>query len=110
MELLGTIEPRDGTTAERNAWVALISAHSSLASVTPRQGINPFTRKPHNFEARPESARILLDGMDVGAVSWAQDDSDRLVVHSELAAKTHVALVAQDIADKLGMRFILGVA
>src|ERR1700744_5295804 len=72
MELLGTVEPLDGATAERNAWVALISAHSSLAPVTPRQGINPFTRKPHSFEARADSARILLDEIDVGAVRWAE--------------------------------------
>jgi hypothetical protein len=30
-------------------------------------------------------------------------------VYSELAAKTHVALVAQNIAEKLGMQFILDV-
>ena len=68
MKLLGTVEPFDGATAERNAWVALISAHSSLAPVAPRQGINPFTRKPHSFEARADSARIVLDGIDVGTV------------------------------------------
>jgi hypothetical protein len=106
MDLLGTIEPGDGTTAERNAWVALIPAHSSLASVTPRQGVNPFTRKPLKFEAPADSARILLDGMDVGAAHWAEDGSDRLVVWSEPAAKTRVALIAQDIAARLGMRFI----
>ena len=68
MILLATVEPFDGATAERNAWVALISAHSSLASVAPRQGINPFTRKPHSFGARADSALILFDDIDVGAV------------------------------------------
>jgi hypothetical protein len=106
MKLLGTVEPFDGATGERNAWVALISAHSSLASVTPHQGINPFTGKPHSFEARADSARILLDGIDVGAVHWAEDGSSRLVVWAAPAEKTRVTVVARDIAARLGMRFI----
>jgi hypothetical protein len=110
MKLLGTVEPFDGATAERNAWVALISAHSSLAPVAPRQGINPFTRKPHSFEARADSARILLDDIDVGTVHWAEDGSSRLVVWSTPAAETRVTVVAQDIAARLGMRFIPGSA
>jgi hypothetical protein len=67
MDLLGTIRPGDSAEVERSVWVALISAHSFLASVAPRRGINPFTKKPHTFEAPPDSARIVLDSMDVGA-------------------------------------------
>jgi len=45
MDLVGTIRLGDGATAERNTWVALIYAHSFLAPVAPRQGVNPFTKK-----------------------------------------------------------------
>jgi hypothetical protein len=110
MILLATVEPFDGATAERNAWVALISAHSSLASVAPPLGINPFTRKPYSFEARADFARILLDDIDIGAVHWAEDGSSRLVVWSTPAGRTRVTVVAQDIAARLGMRFVPGSA
>jgi hypothetical protein len=106
MDLLGTIKPDDSATIERNAWVALISERSFLASVAPRRGINPFTKKPQTFEAPADSARIVLDGVDVGAVHWAEDDSNCLVVWSAPAAKTRVTVIAQDIAARLGMRFV----
>jgi hypothetical protein len=106
MDLLGTIRPGDSAEVERSVWVALISAHSFLASVAPRRGINPFTKKPHTFEAPPDSARIVLDSMDVGAVNWAEDGSNCLVVWSAPAAKIRVAVIAQDIAARLGMRFV----
>jgi hypothetical protein len=105
MDLLGTIRPGD-SDVDRNAWAALISAHSFLASVAPRRGINPFTKKPHTFEAPTDSARIVLDGVEVGAVNWAEDDSNCLVVWSAPAAKIRVAVIAQDIAARLGMRFV----
>jgi hypothetical protein len=106
MDLVGTIRPGDSATVERNAWVALISAHSFLAPVAPRQGVNPFTKKPHAFQAPADSARIVLDGVDVGAVRWAEDDSNCLVVWSAAAAKTRVTVIAQDVAARLGMRFV----
>ena len=105
MDLVGTIRPGDSATVERNTWVALISAHSFLASVAPRQGVNPFTRKPHAFQAPADSARIVLDGADVGAIRRAEDDSNCLLVWSAPAAKPRVTVIAQDIAARLGMQF-----
>jgi hypothetical protein len=108
MDLLGTIEAADGATAGRNEWIALIGAHSSLAPVPPRRGINPFTKEPHNYAAAPDSARILLDGVEVGAIHWAQDQSNRLLVRSVAAVVTHVNLIAQEAASRLGWRFVNG--
>lgn len=105
MELLGTIQARDDATAERDAWVTLISAHSFLASVAPREGISPLHRQPLTLKPRPDCARIMLDGNEVGMIEWAQDDSDRLIVWASHIAKIHAASVAIDIAARLGMRY-----
>lgn len=106
MELLGTIRPNDSATVDRNAWIALISAHSLLASVASRQGVNPFTKKPYTFKAPADYARVMLNAVDVGAVNLAEDGSNCLVVRSAPTAKKHVTAIAQDIAARLGMRFV----
>lgn len=42
-------------------------------AVAPRRGINPFIKIPHTFEAPANSSRIVLDGVEVGAVNWAEE-------------------------------------
>jgi hypothetical protein len=106
-ELIGTIEPLPGSVAGKAEWVALIKAHASLGAVEPKQGINPFTKKPTVLEPRPDIARVLVDGKDVGSIHWAMDNSYQLVVWAEMGARNVVADVASDIASRLGWRFVV---
>jgi len=105
MGVLGTIEPAAGAAAGRKEWVALISTHPALAQVQPRQGINPFTKQPTPYEASPDSARVLVEGAEVGQISWAQDRSKVLVVTSSANAQAQVANVAADVAARLGWKY-----
>jgi hypothetical protein len=108
MEFIGTIEPDAGAALHHNGWIALICAHPSLAPVQTRQGINPFTKEPYVYQPPTDYAHILLDGKEVGAIHWTMDDSRRLVVWSMPGVKTRVIVIAQDVASKLGCRFLHG--
>jgi hypothetical protein len=105
-DLVGTIEPDAGSLAGKNEWIALIGIHSALALHEPKQGVNPFTRTPMSFKPHPDAARVVIDGTQVGSIHWAMDDSRRLVVWAEPAAKSRVVDIANDVASKLGWRFV----
>jgi hypothetical protein len=106
MDILGSIETTDSDTAFREAWIALIGAHSSLTPIPPREGINPFTRKPLRFVPHRETARVVEGETPIGHIHWAEDGTNRLVVWSETSAATRVTAVANEIAARLGIRFI----
>lgn len=106
MELIGTIEPDNGATADRNEWIALIEAHSCLSLGKPRQGINPFTKEPFIYKPAPDYAQITVDGTKVGAIHWAMDESRRLVLWSLPTARIQVIDIAQEVAATLGWRLL----
>ena len=106
MDLLGTIEPPAAATSGRAEWITLIGAHPALAPVQPVQGINPFTKEPYLYKPRPDSARVLLEGSQVGSISWAEDGSQLLVVWSNVGVQARVAKVAADVASRLGWSFL----
>jgi len=105
-ELLGTIEPESGSSAGKDEWIALIAAHSALASSAPKQGTNPFSREPMVFSPSPEAAIVVVDGTKIGAIRWAMNDSRQLIVWSEPEAKIRVLAIASDVASRLGWRFV----
>ena len=107
MQLLGTIEPDDVASADPGEWIALIGKHTSLAAALPKQGMNPFSKQPHLFEPAKDYASAVLDGSKVGAIHLAMDGSHRLIVWSEPAARSHVTGIAQDVASRLGWRFVV---
>lgn len=105
-DLLGTIEPDLGSIAGKDEWIALVKVHPLLALCEPKQGINPFTKAPMIFQPHPDHARVIVDDTQVGSIHWAMDDSRRLIVWSEPAAKSSVLDVANDVASRLGWRFV----
>jgi hypothetical protein len=105
-ELVGTIEPESGSSAGKDEWIALIAAHSALASSAPKQGTNPFSREPMVFSPSPEAAIVVVDGTKIGAIRWAMNDSRQLIVWSEPEAKIRVLAIASDVASRLGWRFV----
>jgi hypothetical protein len=106
MDLLGTIEPTVGTSAGRSEWLNLVGAHPSLAPFTPRQGINPFTKEPMQYKAAADTARVLVEGSQVGCIGWAEDNSQVLVAWSDTGAEAQVSAVAADVAARLGWQFV----
>ena len=105
-ELVGTIEPEPGSLAGKDEWIALNSAHSALASVAPKQGTNPFSRKPMVYSPSPDAATVVVDGTTIGAIHWAMNDSRQLIVWSEPEAKNRLVVIASDVASRLGWRFV----
>jgi hypothetical protein len=105
-ELVGTIDPEPDSLTGKDEWIALIATHSALASVAPKQGTNPFGRKPMVFSPSPDAATVHVDGTKVGAIHWAMNDSRQLIVWSEGEAKTRVIAIATDVASRLGWRFV----
>jgi hypothetical protein len=93
---------------DRRQWMELINTHASLSSVPPAKGINPFTRQPDEFKAPGTTARVLIGGAGVGIIECAADDSGRLDVHADEGSVADVMSVAEDLATRLGARFVRG--
>jgi hypothetical protein len=106
MELVGTLEPPNDLASCREGWTRLIGAHPRLSPPPPRQGVNPFSRMPHTYTAAPDTARVLLGSQEIGLIHWAMDNSRHLVVQSHADSKAEVISVAQDVASRLGWRFV----
>ena len=106
MELLGTIEPGADLATGKPEWIRLIDAHPQLSPMLAREGINPFTRKPLLFEARPDTARVLVGLEQIGSIYWAMDDSRRLIVSADIGSEQEVRKVAADVASRLGWHFV----
>jgi hypothetical protein len=106
MELVGVIcAAVDPPGIDRDRWLALIALDSRLSPVPPREGINPFTRKPTIFRAPPETARVHLDGEEAGGIEWSQSETHELLVFSTSSAAQAVAAVAGELAVKLDGEF-----
>jgi hypothetical protein len=107
MEPLGTIEPSgDVAAGGRLEWIRLIEVYPQLSPVPPREGINPFTKGPHLYRARPDTARVLAEIGEIGLIHWAEDDSRRLAVWSNSGSESEVKRVAEAVASRLGWRFV----
>jgi hypothetical protein len=106
MEFLGTIEPGVDSAVGKPEWIRLIEEHPQLALSPAREGINPFTRGPMLFKPKPDAARVMAGPETIGSIYWALDDSRRLVVSAEAGSEEQVRTVAEDIAGRLGWRFV----
>ena len=103
MEYIGQIlaEP-DPPGISKQRWVDLIREHPNLGAHPPRQGINPFTREAMLYRPPPDSARVIVNEIEVGSMTWAQGESNSIDVSGE---RHMVVPLAHDIAGLLGGRF-----
>jgi hypothetical protein len=108
VKVLGTIEPGAEATVGKPEWTCLIETHPQLSSPPAKEGINPFTKKPHLYRPNPTAAQVIIDGSPAGSIHWAMDDSRRLVVWSNAGAEQKVRSVATDVASRLGWHFVVG--
>ena len=103
MDFIGVIAgPSDPPGVDQQRWIDTISKHPALTPVAPGSRINPFTRQPQLYAAHPAAARVVVQGHDVGTMSWAQDDSNQIAVFGPADV---VAPVAEEIAALLGATF-----
>ena len=110
VELIGTIEP-GATAAFGNAeWIRVIEAHPQLSPMPDKRGVNPFLRKPTQYQSNRTTAQVVIDGSQIGSIHWAMDDSRLLVVWSNTGTEEKVEGVAMDVAGRLGWRFVRGSA
>jgi hypothetical protein len=103
MDFVGEIvrEP-DPPGIDRQRWIDLIREHPNLVPPQPREGISPFTKRSMTINPPPDVARVIIDGEEVGVMSWALDDSNLINVYGELRI---LAPLAHDIARSLGGLF-----
>jgi hypothetical protein len=74
MNLLGSITASpDPPGVDATRWMQFIAEHPNLRSHPPKLGLNPFTRGPQLYRPDPRSARIVIKGREIGAMSWAED-------------------------------------
>jgi hypothetical protein len=102
-DIIGEIvrEP-DPPGIDNRRWIDLIREHPNLFPPKPREGISPFTKRSMVIKPRPDVARVIVEGQEVGSMSWSLDDSNLINVFGQPEA---VVPLAQDIAKLLGGRF-----
>src|SRR3954452_24648961 len=93
MDLIGEIvrEP-DPPGIDNQRWIDLIREHPNLVPPEPREAISPFTKRPMVIKPLPDVARVVIDGQEVGSMSWAMDDSNLINVFGEALVVVPLAI------------------
>ena len=86
----------------RARWIALIQDHPNLMRLEPREGINPFTREPITIYPKPDSAKVVVDGREVGMMETCQSGANEISVWGDAGI---VAPLATAIAPLLSGAF-----
>jgi hypothetical protein len=103
MEFAGIIEsPPDPPGLDKSQWLDVIASRVDLLPAEPRQGTNPFTREPMTIYPRPDYARLVVNGQEVGSFSWAENEENVLIVSGDIDV---VRSCAVEIAASLGGTF-----
>ncbi len=102
-DLIGEIvrEP-DPPGIDNRRWIDLIGGHPNLVPPEPVEGTSPFTKMRMTIKPLPDVARVVVDGKEVGSMSWSFDDSKLIYVFGEPLA---VVPLACEIAKALSGRF-----
>jgi hypothetical protein len=58
------------------------------------------------YSPSPDAAIVVVDGIEIGAIHWAMNDSRQLIVWSGPEAKNRVVVIASDVASRLGWLFV----
>src|ERR1051325_236597 len=107
MAYIGRIEDiSESAPIDPSKWLTLIDSQPSLRHVPPFKGINPFTREPCEYNAPASTGQIINNGERVGAIEWAQDGSPYLLVNADDEWRDFVAIIAADVASRLGARYV----
>lgn len=103
MQYLGAIRAAaDPPGINQERWIELIRTHPALVHPEPIAGINPITRKPTFYKAPGGFARVVLEGVEVGTLSWSQNDASEIDVFGD----QRVLTMAHIVAHLLSARFV----
>lgn len=102
-DLIGEIvrEP-DPPGIDNRHWIDLIGEHPDLVPFEPQEATSRFTKRRMVIKPLPDVARVVINGREVGTMSWSLDDSNMINVFGEPEA---VVPLAHEIARSLGGRF-----
>jgi hypothetical protein len=104
MDYVGSIQfSSDQAAIDRDAWLSLIKSHPSLVAPESQRTINPFTLEPMVVHPSESSAMIVVDGQNIGALQWPQDNDDNLLV---VFGDPVVQALAIEIAELFGGSFV----
>jgi hypothetical protein len=102
MEIRGSIRPAGTAPFDKAVWCEFIQKRPELRSPAPREGINPFTKKPVLFRSRKDEAEIMLNGVVIGGADWSQSEEPLINVSVEASGLPLV----QELASALGGTFV----
>jgi hypothetical protein len=100
MKIEGTFRPAGAVAFDRATWCNLIDKRPELRRPAPREGINPFTKKPTMFRPPDDAAEVLLDGSVIGSAHWSMSEEPLVNVSVELAG---LSLVKEWAAELHGV-------
>jgi len=100
MAFLGAITAAaDPPGIDLGRWTELIGKHPHLVAFPAREGVNPFTRGAYTYRAHPGDAHVVIDGVEVGTMTWAMDGTNRIAVDGDARL---VEAIAVEVASELG--------
>jgi hypothetical protein len=103
MAYLGRITTkRNPPSVDVQRWLEVITQHPNLSLLPPREGLNPFTKQPYLYPAPAENAQVILDGVQIGSMTWAEDGSRQIAVDGDAATLVKIAM---QVAEELGCIF-----
>jgi hypothetical protein len=103
MAYLGRVTTKlNPPSVDPQRWHDVIGRHPNLSPLPPREGLNPFTKQPYLYPAPAENVRVILDGIEVGSMTWAEDGSCQIAVDGDSAT---VVKIATQVAEELGCVF-----
>jgi hypothetical protein len=87
---------------DNRRWIDLIREHPNLVPPDTQEATSPFTKRRMVIKPLPDVARVIVDGKNVGSMSWALDESNLINVFGDPQV---VVPLAREIARSLGGRF-----
>ena len=85
-------------------WIKMIDARPELAPVSPVECPNPFKTDEEMIVYAPEtSANLLLGDEVIGSISWALDDTPRLILDiNDPDDEPEAIEIARELAELMG--------
>jgi hypothetical protein len=87
MLIEGEIRPiADSRDFNREAWCRFVSSRSEFQRYPPQERPNPFTGAMMTIHTPPDAALVIIEGHEVGSVSWSMSDDDLVNVSIDSSA------------------------
>ncbi|TWU50745.1 hypothetical protein Poly51_40380 [Rubripirellula tenax] len=99
MEYIGHIEaPAGSVPLTRDGWLEFIAQRPDLVRAPSRMVRNPATGQPIEAHPPADAVQLIRDESNLGAFSWAQDDSAAVIATCSEGCRELMAVAAREIA------------